>query len=464
MRASFLTFFISLFLSCSIFSQNSLQGIWEGGITVPGGQLKIIFKIDKKGSSYSGTLDIPQQGARNMKFDTVEQKGDSVSLVFSAGQITGTFNGLFDSETKISGSYSQGGPSTPFLVERTSETTENPDKPQNETDMVITNGGVEIGGTLTLPDGDIKTPLVIMSSGSGPQDRDSNVFDFKIFQIIAQHLADQGIPSFRYDDRGIGKSSGNFANATLEDLTTDVEAIISFFEQNEEHNFTRFSLLGHSQGGIVAAKAAVQNTDAVEQLVLMASPVPSLSEILRYQVKFAFANTPVDENLIEKELDARKAIMKALVENRDLEVAKSNYITAYTNLLNNLSEEQKSIIPDIDATVRNQANQLVAFYQSEQMKSLLFYETKLDLEKVNEPTLVLFGGKDTQVTVAQNKEPVIAALEKAGVGYEVKVFDSANHLFQEANTGLASEYPFLPKEFVSGFLENLSNWILSNTK
>ena len=463
MRTSFLTLLLSFFFSLSVFSQNSLQGIWEGGITVPGGELKIIFKIDKSGDSYTGTLDIPQQGARNMKFDAVEQKGDSVSLVFSAGQITGTFNGRFDSETKISGSYSQGGPSTPFSVERISSTTKEPEKPQNEIDLVIANGDVEVGGTLTLPEGDIKAPLVIMSSGSGPQDRDSNIFDFKIFQVIAQHLADQEIPSFRYDDRGIGKSSGDFANATLEHLTSDVKAIISFFEQNKEYNFTSFSLLGHSQGGIIAAKVAAEN-DAVDQLILMASPVPSLSEILRYQVKFAFANTPVDEALIEKELDTREAMMEAIVSNKDVETAKDNYILAYTNLLNGLPDEQKNAIPDIDATVTNQANQLMTFYESEQMKSLLLYQTKRDLEKVSIPVLVLFGGKDTQVTVAQNKEPVKAALEKAGTEYEIKTFDSANHLFQQANTGLTNEYPVLPKAFVDGFLEALSNWILSTTK
>ncbi len=463
MRTSFLTLFISLLFSFGIFSQNSLEGIWEGGITVPGGELKIIFKIDKNGNSFSGALDIPQQGARNMKFNTVEQKGDSVLLVFSAGQLTGTFNGKFDSESKISGSYSQGGPSTPFLVERTAETTGDPEKPKNEIDFIIANGDVEVGGTLTLPEGDIKAPLVIMSSGSGPQDRDSNIFDFKIFQAIAQHLAGQGIPSFRYDDRGIGKSSGDFANATLEHLTSDVNAIISFFEQNKEYNFTRFSLLGHSQGGIIAAKVAAEN-DAVDQLILMASPVPSLSEILRYQVKFAFANTPVNEALIERELDTREAMMEAIVNNKDVETAKSNYVLAYTNLLNDLPDKQRNAIPDIDAMVTNQANQLMTFYSSEQMKSLLLYQTKLDLEKVNVPVLVLFGGKDTQVTIAQNKEPVVNALEKAGTEYEIKVFDSANHLFQQANTGLVNEYPALPKAFVDGFTDTLSNWILNTAK
>lgn len=181
---------ITLFLTTtSVLSQNSLQGIWEGGISVPGGQLKVIFKIDRTGSEYSGTLDIPQQGAKGLRLDPISQIDESVSLTFKAGGVTGVFNGHFDSATKITGTYGQGGPTTPFTVERTSTTTQDPAKPANETDLILQNDDIKIGGTLTLPDGDIKAPLLIMSSGSGAQDRDSDIYDFKIFGIIAQHLA-----------------------------------------------------------------------------------------------------------------------------------------------------------------------------------------------------------------------------------------------------------------------------------
>ena len=194
MKLFLVSFLLTLISTSQIYSQNSLQGIWEGGITVPGGELKIIFKIDKSADGYSGTLDIPQQGAKGLKLDPIFQTGDSVALAFSAGQITGQFTGNFNSKTEISGNYSQGGPSTPFSVERTSLTT-TPPKPENETDLVISNDEIQIGGTLTLPAGDVKAPLLIMSSGSGAQNRDSEVFGFKIFSDMAQRLAEKGIPS-----------------------------------------------------------------------------------------------------------------------------------------------------------------------------------------------------------------------------------------------------------------------------
>lgn len=461
MKLFLITFLLTLISTSQVFSQNSLQGIWEGGITVPGGQLKIIFKIDKEGNEYSGTLDIPQQGAKGLLLDPITQNGNSVSLTFAAGQINGTFTGNFESETKITGNYSQGGPSTTFSIERISETSKEPEKPKNETDLIIQNGNIKIAGTLTLPEGEIKAPLLILSSGSGAQDRNSEVFGFKIFSVIAQHLAEGGIPSFRYADRGVGESTGNFGNATLEDLASDVEAIMSYFQDNSKNKFQRFALLGHSQGGVVAGKVAAENNE-VTQLILMGSTAPSLSEILRYQVEFAYATSPVDKSFVEKEINAREVLMKAIAFENDIEAAKNSYNQAYTKLLNALPEAQKNSIPDINAMVTNQTQQLTQIYSSPQVKSLLFYVPTDDLEKIAVPTLVLFGGKDTQVTITQNQARIRRALEISGTEFEIKVFDDANHLFQKANTGLANEYPNLDKNFVNGFLDHIMEWVITH--
>lgn len=461
MKTFFSTAIMLILSTTFVLAQNSLQGVWEGGISVPGGQLKVVFKIDKSGTQYLGTLDIPQQGAKGLRLDPISQIEDSVSLTFKAGAVTGDFNGHFESTTKITGTYSQGGPTTPFTVERTAATTKEPEKPANETDLIVQNGNIKIGGTLTLPVGDIKAPLLIMSSGSGAQDRDSNIYDFKIFGMIAQYLAKNGIPSFRYDDRGVNQSSGNFSTATVADLASDVEAIISYFQKSSDYSFQNFALLGHSQGGVIAGKVASENI-AVNQLILMGSTAPSLSEILRYQVEFAYSETPVERSLIDAEMDARDNLMKAIAFDGDVSEAKKSYSTAYYKLLNNLPDAQKNSIPDMDALVANQTNQLTQVYNSPQMKSLLFYEPTEDLQKIKIPTLVLYGGKDTQVTIKQNQERTRKALDKTGSKYEVKIFNEANHLFQKANTGLASEYPQLDKNFVAGFLDYISDWILSH--
>lgn len=441
-------------------AQNSLVGTWEGGITIPTGQLKIIFKIEAEGDELSGTLDIPQQGLKGLRFSSISKVEEKVELVFSAGQVTGTFSGVFESDSLIKGMYSQGS-EIPFSVEKIEAENQEIVKPENETDFIIKNGAIEIGGTLTVPEGEINAPLLILSSGSGAQDRNSEVFEFKIFQLIAQDLAKKGIPSFRYDDRGVNKSTGSFADATLNDLVSDVDAIIKFFQTNEEQSFEEFTVLGHSQGGVVVGKIATEN-ESVVQLILMGSTAPSLKEILRYQVELAYSSTPVDKELIEKEINAREDLMKSIVDEKEVEEAKNGYVLAYKNVLEGLPETQRNSIPDIGAAASNQVNLLVASFQNPQMKSLLFYVPIDDLEKVNIPVLVLAGGKDTQVTITQNLEPIREALERSGTKFEVKTFTEANHLFQKANNGSVNEYPFLKKAFVEGFTESIIEWMLSN--
>ena len=72
-----------------------------------------------------------------------------------------------------------------------------------------------------------------MLSGSGDQDRDETLEGFKIMKIIAEHLASQGIASFCYDDRGLGESTGDFVNSTIEDHSKDLENIMDYFKANK---------------------------------------------------------------------------------------------------------------------------------------------------------------------------------------------------------------------------------------
>ena len=97
-------------------------------------------------------------------------------------------------------------------------------------DLVIQVGNVSIGGTLVIPFNQKTASLVIMSSGSGPQDRDETLEGFKIFKVIADHLASKGIASFRYDDRGVGESTGDFVNSTIDDHSKDLEGIMDYFK------------------------------------------------------------------------------------------------------------------------------------------------------------------------------------------------------------------------------------------
>lgn len=462
MRTSCLVLFMLLFGSFNlIYAQNSIQGEWKGAINIQGQQLAIIFHLEGE-ETLSGTIDIPQQGAMGLALTQAEQREDSVFFAFFTGQGDGVFEGVLESEDLIEGTFTQGPASFPFEVKRSEVSEQSKVEPGIGEEILITTNEIDIAGTLVLPEDQSQPPLVIMISGSGAQDRDSNVFNFKIFAEIAEHLKEQGIASFRYDDRGVGKSTGDFSSATLEVLSGDVNAIIDHFSTESNHQFSEVILIGHSQGGVVAGKSAAEN-EKVDQLILMASTGVDLKEILRFQVKQAYGVGIHPEERVDEEIRLREGLMKAIQSGENIEEAREKYHSYYRNeVLENLSPAQKSAAGDLDALAETQTEQLAAVYSSPQVQSLLFYDPVIDLELMNIPVLVLFGGKDTQVTEALNRKPIESALEKAGVSYEVELFPNANHLFQQAESGQVSEYALLEKKFVEGFLEKITKWIKEN--
>ena len=326
-------------------------------------------------------------------------------------------------------------------------------------DLIIPNNGIEIGGTLTKADTERELPLVILITGSGAQDRDETILGFKPFKIIADSLKEAGIQSFRYDDRSVGNSTGIFAEATLDDLASDVKAITSYL--SSEYGYDEFILLGHSQGGVVAMRSIESNPDIVG-VILMASPTVMMKEVINEQVSSLQALAGKTEKEIAKTLEFQELVYQAVKEGSGWDEVKTAYGDLVKAELEKLPEDQQAYVVDVDAFIEAQYKQQVLPMNIPQMRSLLFYDPLANFEEVKIPVLGIFGGKDTQVTPNQNKPPFEQACRNSGAACTVRVFPEANHLFQKANTGQVSEYRTLPKEFVSGFTGLMKGWIRDN--
>lgn len=331
----------------------------------------------------------------------------------------------------------------------------------NEIDIIIQANGIEIGGTLTIPTQQKLNSLVIMSSGSGPQDRDETLDGFKIFKVIAEHLGSQGIATFRYDDRGVGTSTGRFSTSTIDDHSKDVERIMDFFKSHKEHPFKNFMLFGHSQGGIVTAKVAVANKD-VKKVILMGAPSVPLIDIVLYQVRQEYNSTNLDKSLIEAEVSAHNKLMRAIYDDRNIDKALKEFKESTKAVLTKLSSSEGNQNLKIEKEANAKAKEFEIIYALPSLSSFLYHDTSKDYEKLQVPVLGLFGGKDLQVTIDQNKDRMENALLKSEATYHFVTFNDANHYFQKAKTGLRDEYEALDKAFVDGFLESISTWILDD--
>lgn len=331
----------------------------------------------------------------------------------------------------------------------------------NTVDLLITTKDVNIGGTLILPSDQRTKSLVIMSSGSGPQDRDETLFGFKIFKVLAEYLAEQGIATFRYDDRGVGSSTGDFANSTLDDLAHDVEDIMAYFKKSKNYTFKAFVLFGHSQGGIVASNVAAQNP-AVKQLVLMGAPAVPLGDLVLSQLRLDYAESGLSPALIEGEVSAHATLLRALYDDKNIDAALRKFKESYTHVLKAQSSTKSFDDAKIKQLVLERANEHKIVYALPSLASFIYHDPVEDLKALKIPVLSLVGARDAQVSIEQNKDRMENALLKAGVPYQFEVLNDANHFFQKANTGLKDEYDTLDKAFVDGFLHAISTWILKN--
>lgn len=454
--------FLFAAISTIVSAQPAINGNWEGTIMIQDQELGIILQIRGKPGNYSGTLDIPAQGASDLPLMYVVVQDDSVLTAFNTGTGIGEFKGHFIDENIIEGLYNQAGSTYTFQVERQDSSIVDVVDSGTGEELIIPHEDIEIAGTLVLPEEVDQPEIVILLSGSGAQNRDSEIVGFKPFADIAEHLKSQGIASFRFDDRQVGQSTGNFSSASLSALASDVNAIIQFLQDSVDTQFEEITLLGHSQGGIVAGEVAVSNPN-VDQLILMAAPAVNMMRILRSQVRRAYEQIGLPEKVIQDEIEAREDLMRSISSNEGVSTARELYKNAYRSVLNSLSEEQLQAVPeDRERFIERQTNQLISFYSSPQMKSLLFYNPIEDLSELSIPVLVLFGEKDTQVSDELNEPPVREALNEAGTEFDINIIENANHLFQEAETGKVSEYATLEKEFIDGFLSTLSEWIKSH--
>ncbi|MEA4882839.1 MAG: alpha/beta fold hydrolase [Clostridia bacterium] len=167
-----------------------------------------------------------------------------------------------------------------------------------EQEFTVENGDVLLAAALTIPsDGALAHPLAILISGSGPQDRNGDtppVYVTGIFREMAERLARAGIAVLRYDERGVGRSTGDFAAAGLTDLVGDVRALVEFAKARPEIDHSRIALVGHSEGGYIAPILTSEDPE-IAACVILAGPSVTLDKVMLEQIEFQANYSELDE-------------------------------------------------------------------------------------------------------------------------------------------------------------------------
>jgi uncharacterized protein len=324
------------------------------------------------------------------------------------------------------------------------------------------SAGATLAGVLSLPDGEGPHPAVVLVAGSGAQDRDGSnpaLPGYLPLRWLADHLTAAGFAVLRWDERGVGESTGDHASATTADLSADVEAGVDYLRGRADVDAVRIGVVGHSEGGLIAARVAAQAPGEVAFVVSLAGPAVPYADVVVAQARRINAASGAGPAAVaEAAAHQARVVELALAEDwAALAALLSDLALAHVTSTADASPERT---PDVEAFVAQHTAAGVAAFQTPWMHYFLRYDPAEAWSRVTVPVLAAFADRDVQVDVDQNRPPLEAALEAAGnADVTVMVFVEANHLFQWADTGHVDEYPELDMAFIPGFLEAISTWL-----
>ncbi len=424
-----LTFFIASVLLA--LQANAQTGTWSGKLDVQGTKLSLVFHLDGD----NPTMDSPDQGAKGISIQ-IERKSFG-GITIRIPSLGATYEGVYIVQ-QITGTFRQAGLSLPLTLTPGEDKPKRPQTPQPPfpyatEEVSFVNGDVVLNGTLVLPEGYTRTtPVLLMVTGSGQQNRDEELFDHKPFAVIADALARAGIATLRYDDRGFSGYKGNINDCTTEDFKNDALAGIDLLRKR----FDKVGVIGHSEGGTIAFMLAAEHK--ADFIVSLAGMVVSGAETLLAQNRTALAEAGIDVTVVDTYCKAIGEAFDAIV-NGGVMPKIENY--------------------DLPAALKQNYQAVIHQIRQPYMSYFLALDIRPLLGNITCPVLALNGTKDIQVDHESNLSALRSGLP-ANENNCIETVEGVNHMFQNCGTGALAEYAEIEETISPAVLETIIRWIL----
>ena len=431
----------------------TLDGLWKGQLKVPGGQLEVIFRLQKlAGGEYFSTLDVPLQKVSRMNVKA-DVKADTVRLF--AEEAATRFVGRVSADAKqITGIWQSPGFKVPLVlsfspVQAMTAKNVRLTPPYREEEATFSNLTVNarLSGTLTVPAGAGPFPAVVLISDSGPQDRDGTVGDFATLGLLADFLTRRGVAVLRFDDRGVGKSGGTAA-ATTADLVSDAQAGLNYLRTRPEIDLSHLGLVGHGEGGNVALLAAAQPLPPAFVVALAAYGLPGRDIVVQQQAT-TLRTLGTETAQIEAATKRQQAMLEIIRQTTDNSQAQA--------IVANMLKQNNAAIDNV--TAQSSAAEMT----STRYRYFLAFNPIEKLTGVNCPVLLLNGTADLTINADANLNALAKGL-KLNKSVTVKKVAGANHLFQPDPT----KWPIVNGQQQPNFSpeaqETIREWIVAQTK
>ncbi|PRD46736.1 alpha/beta hydrolase family protein [Sphingobacterium haloxyli] len=442
-------FLIVLLQSCFGYGQK-FAGTWQGELKVQGAVLPLVFRLEHT-SSWKGTMESPAQGNAKLPVSAIHIEQDSITIAVAS--IGLTYKGKILTNELIEGIVSQNGMTFPMHLSKADRTLAKRRRPQlpeppysyDTLDVTFSSeyDSVRLAGTITIPRKGEQLPAVVLVTGSGPQDRDETIMGHKPFKVIADYLTRHGIIVLRYDERGVGASTGSYPKSTIGDFSRDVIVAIGFLQKQESVDPKRVGIIGHSEGALIAELIAGESSADVGFIGLLGAPAIPIDSLMLLQ---AYEIGKVMGMSAEELREAKE------VNRRNFAAVKSDLGDehAYRQILENIA----SPLPNLSENQKNEIKMMVlpAYRYFMRIDPVPF------IKRIDVPVFAAFGTKDVQVPFAPNLESLTDHLPNKEKNF-LKAYDGLNHLFQKAETGAVSEYIDIEETFNEQVLSDLAQWI-----
>ena len=412
------------------FLANAQDGTWTGKLAVQGTKLTVVFHLDGD----EPCMDSPDQAAQGIPIQ-VEKNGMG-KITIRIPMLGASYEGMWLGK-QILGTFTQLGQALPLTLTPGEEKLNRPQTPQGPfpyatEEVSFDNGDAHLAGTLVLPEGySRQTPVLIFVTGSGQEDRDETIVEHKPFAVIADALGRAGIATLRFDDRGVGGSTGDVANATTEDFRDDALAGIKLLRER----FDKVGVIGHSEGGTIALMLAADKQ--VDFIVSLAGMVVSGLETIVAQNHVALEAAGYPKETVDKYCETLEEAAYVRVHGGRMPVANE------LDLPDELKLNYLAVLQEL---------------QAPWMIKFLSLDMRPLLGGITCPVLAVNGTRDIQVASESN----LSALRKglpANPRNKIEAFEGLNHLFQHCTTGAIAEYRQIDETIAPEVLEMMVNWL-----
>jgi pimeloyl-ACP methyl ester carboxylesterase len=375
------------------------------------------FRIDiASAAEKRATVDFVDIAAYGVEFTATLTK-DRVHLERkSAAAITAVEGRLVGS--RMAGRLLFSGIDAPFTAVRTDAA---PPAVSEET-VGFANGGVTLAGTILSPAGEGPFPAIVCTHGSGPGDR-----QFAAYRSEGVFYARLGLAALIYDRRGSGKSDGDAATASMEDLADDALAGVELLKTKKNVRAIEIGVSGVSQGGWITPLAASRSKAVAFVVVRSASGINPMAQSI-FNV----------ENVLRRAGHGESAVAHA------------------TDLRKRLYELARSGVPDPGLPGALEAAHSEQWFKDSALpypfsaasvspgeRRFLTFEPVSAWEKVTVPVLAIWGGSDIEVPAGRSRDLIEAALAGGGNhDHTLVLYPAADHALRiAAGTGAPWDFP-----------------------